>query len=218
MPTLSERYRPTKLEDLVGQAKVVKTITRLQDGGGLEGRVFWLVGNSGGGKTSCARIIARNVADDFTIREEDAQNFTMDYVRDIEVKVTGRPLGGKCWVFICNEAHRLSDRVVSYLQTVLETEGAIRNATFLFTTTTQGQEMLFADKFDACPFLSRATILSFETRGEQLILDYACHVRKIAQAEGCDGKPISDYIDLIKKCKLNLRQALNQIEAGCMLD
>lgn len=215
---LTEKYRPSKLEDLVGQAKIVKTIARLRDGGGLEGRVFWLVGNSGGGKTSCARIIANEIADDFTIHEVDAQNFTMDYVRDIESKVTGRPLGGKCWVFICNEAHRLSDRVVSYLQTVLETEGAIRNATFVFTTTTQGQEMLFADKFDACPFLSRATILSFETRGEQLILDYACHVRKIAQAEKCDGKPIGDYIELVKKHKLNLRSCLMAVESGCMLD
>jgi hypothetical protein len=51
-----------------------------------------------------------------------------------------------------------------------------RNSTWIFTTTNRGQESLFADKFDACPFLSRAMVLEFESRGEQLVLDFACQL------------------------------------------
>ena len=65
---------------------------------------------------------------------------------------------------------------------------------------------------------SRATVLEFESRGEQLVLDFACHVRKIAQAEGCDGKPIGAYIDLVRKSNHNLRACLMAVESGAMLN
>jgi hypothetical protein len=112
----------------------------------------------------------------------------------------------------------LSDRVVSRLQTVLEEPCVQRNSTWVFTTTNRGQESLFADKFDACPFLSRATVLELESPGEQLVLDFACYVRKIAQAEGCDGRPIGAYIDLVRKCKHNLRARLMAVESGVLLE
>ncbi|WP_254512287.1 AAA family ATPase [Anatilimnocola floriformis] len=218
MSHLAEKYRPQTFDDLVGQSKIVNRIKFMRDRGGLRGRVFWLVGNSGSGKTSAARIIANDIADSWAIQELDAQEFTLDAVRQFERMCSSKPIGEKgCHVFICNESHRLSDRVVSRLQTVLEEPCVQRNSTWIFTTTIAGQTSLFADKFDACPFLSRATVLEFESRGEQLVLDYACHVRKIAQAEGCDGQPIDRYIDLIKTCKLNLRQALMAVESGCML-
>lgn len=217
MSLLAERYRPKRLEDLVGQSKVVNRIKFMRDRGGLHGRVFWLVSDSGTGKTSCARIIANEVADPYAIIEVDAQNFTLDFIRDLERMCQTKPLGQKgCHVFICNEAHRLSDRATSLLQTVLEERHVQRNSTWCFTTTRKGAS-LFDDNFDACPFLSRATILQFESRGEQLLLDYACHVRKIAQAEGCDGQPIERYLDLVRKNSYNLRACLSAVESGVML-
>lgn len=215
---LCERYRPQKLEDLVGQAKIVKRINLLRERGGLVGRVFWMVGRSGCGKTSAARIIAKEIADPFATYELDSQEWTMDFLRDIERMCQGKPIGGKAWAFICNEAHRLSDRVVSRLQTLVEDRMVQKNATLLFTTTFHGQASLFDNKIDACPFLSRAVICEFEARNDQLMLDYACHIRKIAQAEKCDGKPIGDYLDLVRKHDGNLRSCLGAIEAGCMLD
>ena len=191
----------------------------MQEREGLRGRVFWMVGSSGSGKTSAARIIAKEIADPWAVQEFDAQELTMDAVREFERMCSSKPIGQKgCHVFICNEAHRLSDRVVSRLQTCLEMETVQRNSTWCFTTTLEGRSLFADSKFDACPFLSRATLLEFESRGEELVLDYACHVRKIAQAEGCDGKPIGRYIELIKACKLNLRQALMAVESGAMLD
>jgi replication-associated recombination protein RarA len=219
MTSLSERYRPKKLEDLVGQAKIAKRINLLRQNGGLQGRVLWLVGESGSGKTSLARIVANECADPYAIVEKDAQEYSMDFVRQLERMCQCKPLGEKmCHVFICNEAHRLSDKVVSRLQTVLEEPCVQRNSTWIFTTTCKGQAHLFDERFDACPFLSRATILEFETRGDQLVLDFACHVRKIAQAEKCDGKPIGDYVELVKQHRFNLRSCINAVESGAMLD
>lgn len=219
MSLLAERYRPKRLEDLVGQAKIVRRLNLLKEKGGLRGRVLWLVGESGTGKTSAARIVAHEVADSYAIVEKDAQEYSMDFVRELERMCQFKPIGEKmCHVFICNEAHRLSDRVVSRLQTVLEEPHVQRNSTWIFTTTNRGQQSLFADKFDACPFLSRATVLEFESRGEQLLLDYACHVRQIAQAEGCDGKPIESYLQLVRKHQFNLRACLMAVESGAMLD
>lgn len=112
----------------------------------------------------------------------------------------------------------LSDRVVSRLQTVLEEPQVQRNSTWIFTTTNRGQRALFDDKFDACPFLSRATALEFESRGSELELAFAVHVRKIAQAEGCDGRPLEDYLALVRRCGHNLRKAIGEVESGAMLD
>lgn len=214
---LTEKYRPSKLEDLVGQAAVVKRINLLRQMGGLQGRVLWLCGPSGSGKTSCARIIAEEIADSYATIERDAMEFTMEFVRDIERMCQCKPLGRGCWVFICNESHGLSDRVLSRLQTTVEIPAVQRNATFIFTTTNAGQKRLFSDRFDAAPFLSRAVRLDFESNGEQLVLDYACHVRKVAQTEGCDGQPIASYIDLVRKNSMNLRACLNAVESGALL-
>lgn len=226
MPTLAEKYRPTSLEGLVGQPKIVKRISLLRNTG-LQGRVLWLVGESGTGKTTLARIIAAEIADSYAVIEKDAQEFSMDAVREFERMCQFKPIGTKmCHVFICNEAHRLSDRVVSRLQTVLEEPCVQRNSTWIFTTTNRGQQSLFADKFDACPFLSRATILEFDSAflpdakssASPIELAYAEHIRGIAQAENCDGKPIGDYVKLVRKHKHNLRSCLMAVESGAMLD
>ena len=152
---LYERVRPTTLDGVAGHGKIKRQLERLRDVSGWQGQVFYLVGPSGLGKTTIGRIIAASVADPIATTEIDAQDLTMEFLREAERTASFRPLGGKGWAYLCNEAHGMSGKVVSRLQTVLESPQIQKNTTWIFTTTDSGNQKLF-DNMDACPFLSRA--------------------------------------------------------------
>ena len=215
MKALYEQYRPATWDDLVGQDKLRQRVEILRRRG-LVGRVLWVTGDSGTGKSTAARLIAAEIADDYAIIEIDAQDLGMDKVREFERMCQFRPLGKGCHVFIVNEAHGLSGKVVSRLQTVLEQTHVQRNSTWIFTTTFQGQRRLFDDAFDACPFMSRAIELPLE-HGEDVVLAFAVRARKIAQSEQLDGRSLDDYVRLVRDCGCNMRKVLQRIEAGEMV-
>lgn len=215
MKALYEHYRPRTFDQLVGQDKLVQRMAVLRRRG-LIGRVFWITGDSGTGKTTVARLIGSEIADDYAIIEVDAQDVGMDRVREFERMCRFKPLGKGCHVFIINEAHGLSSKVVSRLQTVLEQDDVQRNSTWVFTTTFQGQRKLFDDAFDACPFMSRAIELSLE-HGEDVVLAFAVRARQVADAEKLNGKPLDEYVQLVRASGCNMRKVLQQIEAGEML-
>ena len=215
MKSLYEQFRPHTWGELVGQDKLIAKMAVLRRRG-LIGRVFWVTGDSGTGKSTVARLIASEIADDYAVVEVDAQDVGMDRVREFERMCQFRPLGKGCHVFIINEAHGLSSKVVSRLQTVFEQDNVQRNSTWVLTTTFQGQRKLFDDAFDACPFLSRAIELTLE-HGEDVVLAFAVRARKIAQTEQLDGKPLEDYVQLVRNSGCNMRKVLQQIEAGEML-
>lgn len=243
MPAIAlyEKYRPQTLDDVVGQQKVVKRLKMMSDrnsgsggsggssasaaGGNWDGypnphfggQVFWISGPSGSGKTTLARIIAEMTCDGYAIIEIDASKLNVDTLRDFERSCQFRPIGKKGYHgFIVNEAHNLSGRVVSELQTVLEDSRVQLNSLWVFTTTTAGQQKLFDVKFDAVPFMSRCIRLELSPKGHEL--EFAERVQQIAQAEGLDGKPIEAYLELIRQCNGNMRAAIRAIESGEMMD
>ena len=86
---------------------------------------------------------------------------------------------------------------------------------WVFTTTNDGAESLFDEQLDAHPLLSRCVEVPMSRRG--LAEALAERARMIAKAEGLDGKPVASYVRLIRDCRLNMRRALQKIEAGAML-
>lgn len=209
---LAEQCRPRCLNDVVGQPAAVKRILTLS-ARGLGGRAYWLAGLSGTGKTTLARIIADQVAGDWA-DEVDAAECTPRFITDWERRLRCKPMGGTGWALTINESHGLRKDAVRQLLVTLERLPSY--ATVIMTTTNEGQQSLFDDCIDASPLMSRCTVIQLESRGAQLELAFAVHLRAIAQREGMDGQPIERYVDLVRACKFNMRAALQEIESGVM--
>ena len=210
---LFEKYRPTSFADVIGQDKAVRSVDLLRKRG-FGGRAIWLSGPSGTGKTTIARLIASEVADDWSTIEIDATGLTAADIERIADKARGKTITGRGWCIIVNEAHGLTRGTIRKLLTTMEPIPA--STTWIFTTTCEGQENLFGEQEDSHPLLSRCNMIALSQRG--LADSFAKRIREIAQAEGLDGKPIEAYKRLVQEHRQNFRACLSDIESGKMLD
>jgi len=202
---LTEQYRPRKWEDVVGQDKVISRIRALAKRDALTGRAFWLSGQSGTGKTTIARLIAQEVADEFMIEEVGATSLTVPALIELEKASALSGWGDKTGrAFIVNEAHGLRKDVIRQFLVVLERIPA--HVVWVFTTTCEGQDSLFENYSDGSPLLSRCLDFPLARRG--LAEAFAKRAQEIAQQEGLDGRALKDYLRLVQDHKNNFRAVI----------
>jgi len=209
---LHEQYRPKRWDDVVGQDKAIEQINQLRKRG-LGGRAYFISGQSGAGKTTIAKLLAAEIADEFCITEIDASVATPARLTIIEQEMNLYGWGGKGRAYLINEAHGLSRPSIRQLLVLLERLPS--HVIFVFTTTNEGVEDLFEEKIDAHPLLSRCQEIKLARRN--LSEPFARRARDVAIASGLNGQPQSEYIKLVRKHKNNLRAVLQEIESGTML-
>jgi replication-associated recombination protein RarA len=96
-----------------------------------------LSGQSGTGKTTLARLIASDVADEFFITEVDATSLTVAGLQELEREMSSYGWGGKIGrAYLINEAHALRKPVIRQLLVLLERIPA--HVAIVFTTTCEG--------------------------------------------------------------------------------
>jgi len=119
--SLYRAYRPQAFKDVIGQDQVVVPLEE-QIKSGKVGHAYLFAGSRGLGKTSIARIFARELrTDERDIVELDAaSNNGVDEVRALNESVHTLPFNSERKVYILDEAHMLSKSAWNALLKTLE--------------------------------------------------------------------------------------------------
>ena len=179
----ARKYRPTTFDDVVGQSSVTSTLRNAIKSNQLA-QSFLFCGPRGVGKTTCARIFAKEInlfnnddsIDDFSfnIFELDAaSNNSVDDIRNLTDQVRVPPQIGKYKVYIIDEVHMLSQSAFNAFLKTLEEPPS--HAKFILATT---------EKHKIIPtILSRCQIFDFKRANNE---DIVKNLKHVAQSEKID--------------------------------
>lgn len=192
MKALYRKYRPTKLEEVVGQEQVTGVLSTALKAGKIS-HAYLFIGPRGTGKTSVARILAHEVngfpyetEDDYVdiIEIDGASNRGIDNIRELREKVAIAPSTGKYKIYIIDEVHMLTKEAFNALLKTLEEPP--EHAIFIMATT---------DAYKVpVTITSRAQTYTFRLASPEVM---QAHLRGICDKE--DIKITDDALSLIVK-------------------
>lgn len=118
--SLYHKYRPKKLDDVIGQDSAVQQLRTFLRKKELP-HALLLSGPSGVGKTTIARILKRELgcskSDFHEINAADTRG--LDTVREIRERSSRKPFNSPCMIWLLDEAHHLTKREGGDAQTAL---------------------------------------------------------------------------------------------------
>jgi DNA polymerase-3 subunit gamma/tau len=118
---LYRKYRPQTFSDVVGQEQAVELLT-----GAIKQKkishAYLFCGGRGTGKTTVARIVARDIGcnDEDIIEIDAASNRGIDEIRELREAVRTAPFSSPYKVYIIDEAHMLTKEAANALLKTLE--------------------------------------------------------------------------------------------------
>jgi len=131
---LYRKYRPGDFKGILGQDHIVKILEGSIRGGNIS-HAYLFCGTRGTGKTSIARIFAKEIGcspnDLYEI--DAASNRGIDDIRELREAVKTFPFEGKYKVYIVDEVHMLTKEAFNALLKTLEEPPA--HAVFILATT-----------------------------------------------------------------------------------
>lgn len=175
---LYRKYRPTNLEDVVGQSQVTDALANSLKQGKI-GHAYLFIGPRGTGKTSVARIFAHAV-NNFDYQVEDsyldiveidaASNTGVDNIRELREKAVIAPTTGKYKVYIIDEVHMLTKSASNALLKTLEEPP--EHVIFILATTDAHKVPITIS--------SRTQVFTFKLADPETMF---AHLQKVAQQE-----------------------------------
>ncbi|MBR3135050.1 DNA polymerase III subunit gamma/tau [Candidatus Saccharibacteria bacterium] len=189
---LYRKYRPTKLEDVIGQDQVTNTLQGIIKKGNIS-HSYLFCGPRGTGKTTIARIFAHAInnfdyelEDDYVdiVEIDAASNRGIDNIRELRENAIVAPTKGKYKVYILDESHMLTKEASNALLKILEEPPA--HIVFIMATT-DPQKVLPT-------ILSRSQVYTFRLASPEIMKD---HLKKIAKQEKINID--DDALDIIVK-------------------
>lgn len=180
---LYRKYRPAKFDTVRGQEHVISVLQGALKSGSIP-HAFLFAGSRGTGKTTIARIFARELGtDDSDIYEIDAaSNRGIDDIRELRDAVHVLPFISKYKVYIVDEVHMLTKEAFNALLKTLEEPPL--HVIFILATT----------EMDKLPetVISRCQTFVFKKPTQTLLREM---IVDVAKAEGYKIEP--DAADLI---------------------
>lgn len=146
---LYRKYRPNTLEDMVGNVATIKSLKKEMENGS---HVFLMTGPAGCGKTTLARIMAKEVgAGPLSIHEiNSAENRGIDTAREVMEQMRFNPSDGDAIVWIFDECHQWLGPVQNAFLKALEDTPA---HCYFFLCTTDPQKLI-------APLKTRCSIIN----------------------------------------------------------
>ena len=201
----ARKYRPQTFKDVVGQQAITNTLLNAIENDHLA-QALLFCGPRGVGKTTCARILAKQINQNgtqsndedfaFNIFELDAaSNNSVDDIRNLIDQVRIPPQTGKYKVYIIDEVHMLSSSAFNaFLKTLEEPP---KHAIFILATT---------EKHKIIPtILSRCQIFDFK---RITVKDAANYLKYIAENQGIEAEDDALHI-IAQKADGAMRDALS---------